>query len=83
MISKRSDIKVPDTNSEELTKEITYERWRKSGVRPTEPMKYKVKKVRTESHKITIPALQCNGVTKSGSICKNKTKNSSGYCHHH
>ena len=25
----------------------------------------------------------CNGVTKSGTLCKNKTKHASGRCHHH
>ena len=26
---------------------------------------------------------QCSGVTKKGARCKNKTKNTSGRCHHH
>ena len=26
---------------------------------------------------------QCSGITKSNTQCKNKTKHSSGKCHHH
>jgi endonuclease G len=35
-----------------------------------------------EKEKATV-SVQCNGVTKAGSICKNKTLNISGYCHLH
>jgi hypothetical protein len=28
-------------------------------------------------------SVQCNGITKSGVRCKNKTLNTSGYCYHH
>ena len=28
-------------------------------------------------------AIQCSGTTKKGARCKNRTKNTSGRCHHH
>lgn len=28
-------------------------------------------------------SVQCNGTTQKGRRCRNRTKNSSGYCHHH
>jgi len=28
-------------------------------------------------------AVQCSGTTQKGRRCRNRTKNSSGYCHHH
>lgn len=30
-----------------------------------------------------LAAVQCNGVTKKGSRCKNQTNNASGYCYLH
>jgi hypothetical protein len=35
--------------------------------------------VKTEDTKSVV----CAGTTKSGNVCKNKTKDSSGLCHHH
>ena len=32
---------------------------------------------------ITTTSTQCTGITKSNNPCKNKTKDSSGHCHHH
>ena len=32
---------------------------------------------------INIKEVICNGITKAGNNCKNKTKNSSGFCHLH
>jgi len=31
----------------------------------------------------TESAIQCKGITQKGNRCRNKTKNPSGYCHHH
>ena len=35
-----------------------------------------------EKEKATV-SVQCNGITKAGARCKNKTLNVSGYCYHH
>ena len=32
---------------------------------------------------VEFEAIVCNGYTKSGNRCKNKTKHASGKCHHH
>ena len=34
-------------------------------------------------YEVKTPAKVCNGTTKSGRNCKNKTKNTSGFCHLH
>jgi hypothetical protein len=42
-----------------------------------------IKTKRISAAKIEIPAVQCEGITQSSVRCNNKTKNPSGYCHHH
>ena len=42
-----------------------------------------VKAKRGSSKNIEIPAVQCGGTTQSNHQCANKTRNISGYCHHH
>ena len=37
----------------------------------------------TRSKKYSTSARQCSGTTKKGLRCKNRTKSSSGRCHHH
>jgi hypothetical protein len=37
----------------------------------------------TKSNQSSSTASQCSGTTKKGARCKNRTKSSSGRCHHH
>ena len=37
----------------------------------------------TKSKQSSTAAKQCSGTTQKGARCKNRTKNSSGRCHHH
>jgi hypothetical protein len=37
----------------------------------------------TKSNPSSSTTRQCSGITKKGARCKNRTKNSSGRCHHH
>jgi len=35
------------------------------------------------TNKAKVPTVICGGTTKAGNNCKNKTKDVSGFCHHH
>lgn len=75
---------------EELTEEEIeerkkqYEEWRKTRSRPIAKVKEpRVKSTRIRTKKPQMPAVQCSGVSKKGLPCQNRTKNPTGYCHHH
>jgi len=42
-----------------------------------------VKKAREKNENKATESVQCNGITKAGERCKNKTLNLNGYCYHH
>jgi len=41
------------------------------------------KKAREKNENKATESVQCNGITKAGERCKNKTLNLNGYCYHH
>jgi len=43
----------------------------------------KIKTTSEENENNVTDSVQCNGITKAGERCKNKTLNLSGYCYHH
>ena len=42
-----------------------------------------VKKAKEKNENKATESVQCNGITKAGERCKNKTLNLNGYCYHH
>jgi len=64
---------LPDELEEKLESTVDISNWHFEG-----------KPKSQKSYTTTSSAVQCNGIAKSTGVrCKNKTKNSNGYCHHH
>lgn len=86
-IREKTDlIEEKDLTEEEiLLRQKWYDEWRKTGVKPSgkQPKLKRNRTTRIRNHKIPTPTVVCAGVSKKGLPCRNRTKNPSGYCHHH
>jgi endonuclease G len=65
--------KLPDDQERNLEKSITIDKWSWTST----------KSANINTVKKNSVSVQCNGVTKSGNRCRNKTLNPSGYCYLH
>ena len=65
--------KLPDNQERNLEKSITIDKWSWTST----------KSANTSYAKKNTASVQCNGTTKAGSRCRNKTLNPSGYCYLH
>lgn len=65
--------KLPDDQERNLEKSITIDKWSWTST----------KSANTTYTKKSSVSVQCNGTTKAGNRCRNKTLNPSGYCYLH
>jgi len=76
------DLIVQEEDKHEENKKL-YRNWTKSS-RTKKTANKPIKKAKTSSTKITVPAVRCSAIAKkTGEQCRNKTRNQNGYCHHH
>lgn len=65
--------KLPDDQEKRLEKSITIDDWSWTST----------KSANMNTVKKNSASVQCNGITKAGNRCRNKTRNPSGYCYLH
>ena len=86
VIQERTNLidEIEELSEEEIEeRKKQYDEWRKTRSRSTKIKTPKVKSTRIRTKKPQMPTVQCSGISKKGLPCQNKTKNPTGYCHHH